>query len=189
MSNFLDMRPGDVREFENMKPKSVVKAFSQAFSGAGIPEAKCDFWTYPGGRAADQTVQRIWLARCDGLSEGELEAVRSGSLQQHREQVADFAGVRTFLIDGRAICEETPLNPKRMQRARVTKYGWEFMKVGDSKTVRLSTRDLKQVIATAIVNRRLEWVFRCDREIEMERDMAEEDGKHFLSCWTVTRTA
>jgi hypothetical protein len=192
------MNTGDVHLFSHMKPSAVKKAFREAFANMNLPVPECEFWTDPACRNEDEQVERIWLLRSDGMTGAQIAGIRDNVLQNYRNHVGEFSGLREFIVHGRELNlagepaldrSGLPIPPDMYRNARTTRHGWEFMGVGDSKTVRLHTRDLRQILVNTVVKRKLDWVFRCTREFELERLAAGETRKSRISCWTVTRIA
>lgn len=173
------MEPGEVRVLENVKSDSALKGFHSHFEGLGIP-AQCEFWTYPACRNKDENVKRVWVLRTDGLTESQIKGIRAKSIKEHQE--SDFSGVRKFILDGAELCKDIPESLAR-RRPRTSKSGWELMKVGEFKMVRMLTRDVRNFISLSLILRRQStWAYECERDYLQERDLNSN-----TPFWIVTR--
>ena len=182
MPSFLDMQPGQVRVFDNVKAAELVRAFHSVFRKHEVEGAECEFWTYPTCRSEHEQVKRVWLLRSDGLSGTDIGEIRKRCLTEQAVQIEEFSGVRTFTVDGRTLNRDNEQTFKN--RPRTTKHGWEFMNVGETRTVRMHLRDLREVLSNHVIRRQLDWVYRCDRDYESERELESK-----IAYWSVTRTA
>jgi hypothetical protein len=158
------MQPGDVRNFSFMVPSLLVDDFREHFEREGI-QAECEWWGNQPDSKAEARLKRVWVMRSDGLGPDEILRIRASTREI---QFDEFSGTREFEVDGAALLRTA--EPELLKRRpRTTRNGWEFMRVGDAKMIRVDRRSLFNALALALIYRRLDWVFRVYREVDMEK--------------------
>lgn len=165
LSIFMDVEPGDIRNFSNMTPAEVMKLFEKHFKRQGVA-AECEYWTYPACRATDQRVRQVWLMRTDGLSQEQIEQIKADHIEAQGDKTI---GEQSFTVDGKVLCQDIPRELEHRSPRR-TKAGWERMQVGDGLMIRIHTRDLRNVLSLAVIKRRLDWAFKCERDSDLAKE-------------------
>ena len=169
------LRPGVVTPYLNMIPNSIMAALSGLLKANGV-HATLTYWTKPATADPAKKCSVTYVLRTDGLTEREVELLKLGTDQSDNSQfIFDPVAWNEGFPEGERIVPVPGRVPKR------SKVGWECMTTGESRILRLPLRDVRQLLAAAMIRRNLAWTFEIRRMRHLEA------GSSRVPVWQVMR--
>jgi hypothetical protein len=156
-----NLRPGQIATFYRISEQSVQHSFA-GYKRANDLDWEITTWTEPPGTRPDDRAAVVRALRSDGLSQEQIRNAQGVSARAARPPGA----YRTkFTLDPIAWINTFPPDERigQVPNPRQTKWQWEHMAVGEKRTVPMATRDLRNAITKAMIQRGLNWTFRFER--------------------------
>jgi hypothetical protein len=171
MLRYANVPVGEPIKLSNMAANHVVECFRTALESAGI-EATLTCWTDPPQANPDAPCKWVYVMRCDGMTDEQIQFVKKQTVQPEAMDVFVLSP-----LEWNSRLPPSERTPRR--RHRSTKKAWETMQVGENRLVRMHRRDLVTFLTQAMVKRELPWTFRCERMPFLETDK--------MTVWQVKR--
>lgn len=166
--------------FAGMSANHLMRVCQSELDQSGIT-ADIQCWADPPDANPDLPSKAVYLMRCDGMNEADIEAAKAPIYS---------AGVSSFTFDpiawnaGFPAEKQCKHDPTKVLRPSTLK--WETMAIDERRMVRMFVRDLRFFLGRAMLLRGLDWVFKCERWPALE-DQPSEDKKRPTPVWRVTR--